>query len=617
MCRDGPRDRPHQTTIKTENNTMRHLNKIATAFCGLALGLVALSGCEGADLYDNDTPDWLAEKIDSINNARQSHEEVLEGMHEDVYTIGNTDFSTGWWAAFSKYYVIGENQKWYAQFNLNINPSAPNTYKNFALIITTDADRGATDYKEYGAIRFDNQPSGSSEWGDYIDRSKVESNLTFETDTDDGVQKLGGKVTLTVDRSRKDSFVVKMTNGTVTKTYTQPTKLVNLNADATDTNIRCFLVPEGSYIDFLASNIEPIGGYTSAQDKQPVSMVLNNVPEEVPLGSDLNKAMEDVSATVTYEEGVTATVPADQLYFVSAPDMSTEGEKNLVVVYNKTFKGVASDKPISAQAKFKVVLLPTSIEVTTKPTYRKYAYYTSAATSALTDRTLAFDPTGMVVTGTFPDGTTATIDNSKLTFSSVPASEGTHAVTISRGNAKTTVNVKVSPSTATLVKPSPTTLGATDNTTVWWGAHLDNDVNVPNGETRHFVFTNYAGANNWNNWVVVLRNAAKAEYAVVRSDNYGWGNGYSTALLSGGQADWVTWLAAMNGAKVDVFVTNVGNGTADVQAVMHGTDGKTYTQYYLGISTVDPSDLNVDFTVDGCHLVFGGSSAKRHYAHRR
>lgn len=596
---------------------MRHLNKIATAFCGLALGLVALSGCEGADLYDNDTPDWLAEKIDSINNARQSHEEVLEGMHEDVYTIGNTDFSTGWWAAFSKYYVIGENQKWYAQFNLNINPSAPNTYKNFALIISTDADRGATDYKEYGAIRFDNQPSGSSEWGDYIDRKKVESNLTFETDKDEGVQKLGGKVTLTVDRSRKDSFVVKITNGTVTKTYTQPTKLVNLNADATDTNIRCFLVPEGSYIDFLASNIEPIGGYTSAQDKQPVSMVLNNVPEEVPLGSDLNKAMEGVSATVTYEEGVTATVPADQLYFVSAPDMSTEGEKNLVVVYNKTFKGVASDKPISAQAKFKVVLLPTSIEVTTKPTYRKYAYYTSTATSALTDRTLAFDPTGMVVTGTFPDGTTATIDNSKLTFSAVPASEGTHAVTISRGNAKTTVNVKVSPSTATLVKPSPTTLGATDNTTVWWGAHLDNDVNVPNGETRHFVFTNYAGADNWNNWVVVLRNAAKAEYAVVRSDNYGWGNGYSTALLSGGQADWVTWLAAMKGAKVDVFVTNVGNGTADVQAVMHGTDGKVYTQYYLGISTVDPSDLNVDFTVDGCHLVFGSSSAKRHYVHRR
>ena len=255
---------------------MRYFKHIAKALCMTALGVMALTGCEGADQYGIDSPDWIKDKIDSINNAKQPHEEVLEGMHEDVYTIGKTDFSTGWWAEFSKYYVIGENQKWYAQFNLNINPSAPNTYKNFALIISSDADRGATDYKEYGAIRFDNQPSGNSEWGDYIDRKKVESNLTFNTDTDEGVQKLGGKVTLTVDRSRKDSFVVKMTNGTVTKTYTQPTKLVNLNADATDTNIRCYLVPEGSYIDFLASNIEPIGGYTSAQDKQPVSMILNS-----------------------------------------------------------------------------------------------------------------------------------------------------------------------------------------------------------------------------------------------------------------------------------------------------------------------------------------------------
>lgn len=41
-----------------------------------------------------------------------------------------------------------------------------------------------------------------------------------------------------------------MTNGTVTKTYKQPTAFVNLNADASNTNIRCFLVPEGSYIDF-------------------------------------------------------------------------------------------------------------------------------------------------------------------------------------------------------------------------------------------------------------------------------------------------------------------------------------------------------------------------------
>lgn len=583
-----------------------------------ALGVMALTGCEGADQYGIDSPDWIKDKIDSINNAKQPHEEVLEGMQEDVYTIGKTDFSTGWWAEFSKYYVIGENQKWYAQFNLNINPSAPNTYKNFALIITTDADRGSADYKEYGAIRFDNQPSGNSEWGDYIDRSKVESNLTFETDKDEGVQKLGGKVTLTVDRSRKDSFVVKMTNGTVTKTYTQPTKLVNLNADATDTNIRCFLVPEGSYIDFLATNIVPIGGLTSAEDKQPVSMTLNNVPDEVDLGTSLDDAMQNVSAEVTYEEGVKKTIPASELYFSAINDMNVAGEKTLTVIYNKTFKGEASAKPIVAYATFKVVQQIASIKITKQPTRTTYYFYKTAATEAMGDRTMSFDPTGMEVTATYKNGETDVLDNSKLKFSAVAASAGKKAVTISTANgkeAKTMVTVKESASNAAAFTPS--LVGLEDNTTAWWTAFSD-DVKVPAGETRSFSFTNYTdGLNNWDNFVTILRNADKGEYGVVRADNYGWGNGYAACQHDGtAGADWASWLAAMNGAKVTVYVTNCNNGTADVQAVMKGTDGKTYTQYYLGINTVDPADLYVSFTADHCHLVAGTSGAKRH-VHRR
>ena len=209
---------------------MKHLNKLASVFCMAAMGLTALTGCEGSDMYSVNSPDWLSEKIDSIEKSKVSTEEVLVGMNEDVYTVGNTDFSSGFWTSFSKYYVVQDNQKWNAVFNLNINPSATNTYKNFALIITNDVDRGGTGYTEYGAIRFDNQPSGNSEWGDHIDRSCVQSNLTFETDTDKGVDKLGGKVTLTVDRSRVDTFMVKITNGTVTKTYIQPSKIANLNA---------------------------------------------------------------------------------------------------------------------------------------------------------------------------------------------------------------------------------------------------------------------------------------------------------------------------------------------------------------------------------------------------
>ena len=598
---------------------MKHLNKLASVFCVAAMGLTALTGCEGSDMYSVNSPDWLSEKIDSIEKSKVSTEEVLVGMNEDVYTVGNTDFSSGFWSSFSKYYVVQDNQKWNAVFNLNINPSATNTYKNFALIITNDVDRGGTGYTEYGAIRFDNQPSGNSEWGDHIDRSFVQSNLTFETDKDKGVDKLGGKVTLTVDRSRVDTFMVKITNGTVTKTYIQPSKIANLNADESNTNIRCFLVPEGSFIDFQQSNIEPIGGYTSAQDKAPVSMVLNNVPAEVDKGTTLEEAMQNVSATVTFEEGVTKVIPASELLFSAINDMDEVGEKTLIVIYNKTFKGENAATPIVANAKFNVVAGIKTITVTQAPTRTNYYYYNSAAVDGV-NHTLAFDPTGMVVNATYVEGEPGVIDNSKLTFSRIPATAGKHEVTITTENGRTaTVEVNVAESAVKAVSPTPVSLGAEDCSTAWWTEFTEN-MKIPAGETFEFNFTNYSsGVNNWNNYVLILRKADLAEYAVVRADNYGWGNGYAACTPIGTQGDWATWLATMNGAKVKLFVTNCNNGTADIQAIVTGTDGSVTTQSYLGINTINPSDLNVAFTVDSSHLKFNAASARKHYtrAHRR
>ena len=466
-----------------------------------------MTSCEGGDLYGVDSPDWLSAKVDSIAEANKGKgEEVIEGLEEDVYTVGATDFSTGWWAQFSKYYQIPDGEKWITQFNLNINPNASNTYKNFALIITNDEDRGAANYKEYGAIRYDYQPSGNSEWGDYIDRSLASSTLEFQTDTDPGVGNLGGKVTLTIDRTA-GGMVVTMTNGKVTKIYNQTSPLASLNADGSNSPIRAFLVPEGSYIDFIGSTIEPIGGFTSKEDKKPLSMTLNGVPAKVKQGVELNEAMANVTATVQFEQGVSKIVKADELTFQAIPDMNTLGKKTLVAVFSKTYKGEAAT-PVIGYAEFEIV--------------------------------------------------------DKLY----------------------------------------TTIGNTDNSTPFWGAHSDN-IKVAAGETFVSSFTNYTnGQNNWNNFCVVLCRADNSEYAVVRADNYGWGTGYDACTLSGGQQDWGAWLKAMNGAKVKVAVTNNGNGTADVQMVMIGNDGKTYTQSYTGINTIDAGDFYFRFTVDGSHIEF-------------
>lgn len=604
---------------------MKRLNKLASVFCVAAMALTAMTGCEGSDMFSVNSPDWLSEKIDSIEKANQSTEEVLVGMNEDVYTVGNTDFSSAFFTSFSKYYQVDDNQKWNAVFNLNINPSATNTYKNFALVITNDVDRGGTGYTEYGAIRFDNQPSGNSEWGDHIDRSCVQSNLTFETDKDKGVDKLGGKVTLTVDRSRVDTFMVKITNGTVTKTYIQPSKIANLNADESNTNIRCFLVPEGSYIDFMQSNVEPIGGYTSAQDKAPVSMVLNNVPAEVDENTPLEKAMENVSATVTFEEGITKVIPAKELYFSAINDMNVSGTKNLIVIYNKTFKGENASTPIVAQKTFEVVPAIKALHIVSAPTRLTYKYYEAAGITNPASAVFPVDTKGLTVQATYLNGVTRDITLDKLVISAVPMKAGKQAVTVTAKNGvKTTFDVTVEKHAATFVTPSPAILGAEDCTTGWWGAHLDADVKVPAGETRAFSFTNLGGAANWNNYVVVLRNAALAEYVVVRSDNYGWTGdnsgpyGWKNCTAgSTGAADWATWLAGMNGAKVVVYVTNNNNGTADVLAITTGTDGKVNTQYYYGIDGVDANDLFVDFTVDSSCLKFDTAASARKYSARR
>ena len=592
---------------------MRLLKKIAYACCYATLGLLALTGCTDGGLYDVNAPDWISDRIQEIEDSKkQPEEEVLEGMQEDVYTIGNTDFTSGWWSTFSKYYVVPDGEKWNAVFNLHINPADNTYFKNYAVVVTNDVDRGGTGYTEYGAIRFDvtgSPETYNSQWGDHIDYQYISGTLLLNPDAnnaDPNVQNLGGKVTLTVDRTSESAFTLKMTNGVATKIYEQPYKEENLNADAGNTNIRCFLVPEGSYIDFLQTNIVPIGGLTSALDKNPVSMVLQDVPDQVSVGTPLEEAMANVSAIITFEEGVTKTVPATELTISAIPDMEQPGVKTLVVIYNKTLKGENCDKPIMANTTFEVVEQIASIEVTTPPSHTQYYYYNSAATGSLANRTMAFDLTGMVVTATYTDGSTRIIDNARLSFSAIPAKTGSQTVTITAEEEITaTVVVNVSESTASEVRNTANMVGAEDNSTGFHGASSD-IFKVPVGETKYITFTNYSDlAANWNNFLVFLHKSITTdEYAFVRADNFGLGNGYAACVNGGTQGDWGTWLSGMNGAKVTVYVTNCGNSTADIQAVMAGTKGTTSTQYYLGINTIDPNDLCFTLSVEKAHLVF-------------
>lgn len=584
---------------------MKHLNKLASVFCMAAMGLTALTGCEGSDMFSVNGPDWLSEKIDSIANSNKGTVPTISPT-----TLGATDNSDAWWTSHLDADVKIESNKSYSTTFTNYT-SGGNNWNNYVVVLRK------ADKTEYAVMRSDDYC-----WGDAVGGNGGPLITHSNSASDDWgawlAQMNGAKVTVTVTNYGDNTAdVVAEVTGTEGMTSTQ--KYLGIPVESADLYLD--FTTDGCHYVFDKAEMD----VADVKDQQPESMELIDVPAEVDKGTSLKDFTSTLKAKVTYADGAVKEVTASDLEFVVVPDMETVGEKYVVATLKKTLLGKTADKTISANAKFSVVAGIKSITVTKAPEHTNYYFFNSSA-FASADRTLAFDPTGMEVTAKYVEGEDAVLDNSKLTFSAIPATAGKHEVTITTENGrKTTVEVNVAESKLVAANPTPSVVGATDNSSVFWTEFSD-DIKVPAGKTLEYGFTNYTdAASNWHNFCVILRNASLTEYVVVRADNYGWTYdnsgpyGYKDCTPSGGQTDWAAWLAAMNGAKCKVYITNNNNGRADIQITMLGNDGVTYTQSYLGISGIDVNDLQSALTVENAHVVFGSSAARKHYAraHRR
>ena len=636
---------------------MKYLNKLASAFFVASLGMLTMTSCEGGDLYNVNAPGWLSEKGgEGEGEAEPEPEEELEGQMEDVYNIGKEDLTSGFWT-LGKTYIVPAGEKWQAQFNLTVNPD--NKYfKNFYVVINAaNADGSLGD--EFGVIRYDNDPSKNSEWntvGTEIDRSLVSGNFSSssgEDDVDANSQKMNGKITLTVDRTNGGLFI-KMTNGTLTKTYTQTTSFPSTGADVP---LACRIGVEGSLVSFLSTNIEPIGGCTSASDKQPLSMVLKGVPAKVLVGTDKETLLAGVTADVTFEElPAPVTVTAEDLEFQIIPDLTNLGAKTLVAAYAKTYKGEGAAKPIIAHATFNVVdKMYTCIgksdntsgfreektenfKVAPGETYVNYfTNYTNQVenwnnfiiTLVKGDGSeycfVRADNWGLGTS--YWDGCQscdwnweqfkANMDGAKVTTYITNNGDGTAdvvAVVIGAdGNTYTqkyTGLKDIDPndfyfylSTEKGHLEFDKVIGAEDNTSGFRAESTD-FISVPAGATIVNRFINYTNlAENWNNFIITLSKADDTEYCFVRADNWGLGTSYWDGCQSC-DWNWDLFKANMDGAVVTTYITNNGDGTADVKAVTKAADGNTYTQKYTGLKDIDPNDFGFKLSMEKAHLVF-------------
>lgn len=584
---------------------MKHLNKLASVFCVAAMGLTALTGCEGSDLFSVNGPDWISEKADSIANANQGQAPTISPL-----VLGAEDNSDAFWASHLDQDIKVPSNKIYTVGFTNYSSGA-NNYNNYYVVL-----RSADKTKEYAVLRSD----------DYGWSTNYDNGYTNCTHSNTGsadwatwlTAMNGAHVTVAVTNNGDNTAdVVATVEGTDGKTYVQNYSGIGVESG----DLYLDFTTDGCHYVFDKAEVD----VADAVDQQPSSMELINVPEEVDKNSTLAEATAGIKGKVTYSGGTVKEVAASDLSFMLVPGtglnadgkLDQVGEYYVVATLNKTMFGKTAEKSVSASAKINVVAGIKSIKITKAPSRTKYYFYNSAALKGV-DHTLVFDPTGMEVTATYVEGDPAVLDNSKLTFSKIPATAGTHQVTITTENGKkTTVDVTVAESAVKAVTMSPSVLGAEDNSTMWTAPTYTEFEKIALGQTAVIKFTNYSNlGGNWNNFLAVLR-SGDAEQTVLRADNWGWGAGYEASVKSLGQADWATWLAAMNGAQVTAYFTNCGNGTVDAQFIMVGTDGNTYNQYYLGLNNFDPSDVQVGFSVDGSHLNFGAASARKHYARRR
>ncbi|MGL1884949.1 MAG: hypothetical protein OCD76_00430 [Reichenbachiella sp.] len=570
---------------------MKTTKLIRCALFAVVLMAFGLVGCEEDDIYMIDSPSDLQARIDSIAAAKAG-EDTGDTTFIDIATaiVGAEDNSSPWWVDFSDYFSVPANKLLHIEF-VNHNGGSENSWNNWNLAVTNEVgDRDGEGYAEYFVLRSDafGWGGGMAAEGYVYDGALISQNYPIipasdPEETDWALFRTtmdGAHVTLEVDHSITGNVYLTATalgtNGIeLVMTYVQQVSAID--------DVVAFLVCDGSYFEMETAYLLP-SNVTVVDDVDPVSITIEGAPELVEIGDE--NFWGDAIATITYADGSSAEADSADISFNVIPDLTTVGEKTVSVAYSKTKQGMYGPA-VSTFYTLDVINVVSSLEVTTMPNVTTYSFPGPVAP--------VMDPTGMVVTATYSDGSTDVIPNGNLQFEN-PGANGTEDAVISYVGSTSTVTTTVSITNEAGVTNQ---VGATDFSSGWWTAFA-NEYTVTAGSPKVLKMNTYStGANNWNAPLVILRKADLTEYAVLRMDNFGWGDGYASATATN---DWnFDELASnINDSYVEITVTNVGDGTANVRYDVTYANGEKHFQLFEGI-TIDSSDLNCTITIDGCY----------------
>lgn len=494
------------------------MNSIQKGLLALMVGSVASAafvGCDEDDSFDINSPDWLSSKIDSIANSRNN---ISSGDTTFIVlsstTVGAMDNSAAFWTAFSDAVAIPSGKK--LTFEFDNYGSGANNWNNWNVCVANNKSRDAEAYKEYFVLRSDAYGWGGkmADEGYAYDAEAISTNYA-DVAAEAGEEqwaffkgKMQGAHTVMEIQHVAAGYVYF----TATMTAADGTKLVEEYHQTCSPaeDIYAFLVCDGSHFENLSAILTPASIVIS--ESNPARMELSGYPSFLTLGD--SAYYDGVKAKIYFEDGTTTEADSSELSFVS-PDLSSIGSKTVTVIYNKTSKGNYS-APIYASYDILITDFKNiEVEVADAVKY----FFPKGAES------VPFIVPSAKVYGIGSDGGSTLLDNSLVKFSAV-SSAGEFTVEYQGMKAAGTVKVE---------QGECVQVGASDFSSGWWSVFSD-DEQVKKGDTwTKTVQLRSDNLENYHSLVVVLRTADKKEYAVLRTDNFGWGNGYSAATA---ESDW-------------------------------------------------------------------------------
>ncbi len=572
---------------------MKALKMMLKAICAVVFAATVSLGCSGLEPYVVDAPDDLADKIAEYQEekAKKQTDDYTE-IDITATLVGAEDNSSAWWTEFSQYFTVPSGKKLVVEFE-NYG-SGENNWNNWNVCVSTKAERSGDGYAEYFVLRSDWYGWGNADYNSAM----IEFDYGGQdVNWDEFREKMqGAYVTMSLDHARAgvaflEVHSVSVDGMDIVEKYNQP-------VSSTD-DVNLFLICDGSHFLMKKAYLVP-SEIKEIPDEDAASIMLSGFPSAVEVGTTLEEALANVKAVVTFTDNSTAEVALEDVTFTASPMFGERaGEEVVVYSYSKTKQGkygVSVGGYVTVQVTNPIVDIEASAS----------AYVIGDA------KRVTLSPNGIVVVGTFADGSqtllrtgqyTVSFMGDKVDYDAVPgtyASAYTVTYATSSGHEITTTgSLEIEKS----ILPAQTEpVGAPDFTNPWWTT-FSRDWTVAPGTSQSVSMTlSSDNLGNWHSPCTILRKADGTEYAVVRMDHYGWGGSYDASIKSSNW-DWDTFMNNLDGSHVAITVSNSTDGFASIRYSVISADGTVHFQYYDNL-VVDSDDVQFAIVTEESYLVF-------------